>query len=76
MCLYWRNSDDWGVSDEADFVESQLLPQGASDELIGAVRHGDDKAIAKELQKVKDLEKLAVLTRIIQRIGPILGRQR
>jgi flagellar motility protein MotE (MotC chaperone) len=76
MCLYWRNSDDGGVSDEVDFVESQLLPQGASDELIGAVRQGDDKAIAEELQQVKDPQKLAVLTRIIQRIGLILGQQR
>lgn len=64
------------TSDEVDFVEGQLLPHDASHELIGAVKRGDDKAITEELQKVKDPEKLAVLTRIIQRLGPILGRQR
>lgn len=59
---------------EVGFVDGQLLPHGASHELIQAVATGDRNQVEVELQKISDPAKRERLIGIIQRLAPIIAK--
>jgi hypothetical protein len=65
------NVEDW----EVGFVDGQLLPHGASRELMIAVADGDQENIRAQLLQVPE-PKRAELIQIIQRMASIIGSTR
>lgn len=61
---------NWAVG----FVDGQLLANGASYDLIRAVALGDWDKIRSELGEIIDPDRRDRLTRIVERIVPIVGR--
>lgn len=61
---------------DVDLIDGQLLPHGASYNLILAIADGHELRIREVLLLESDLEKRQRLSRIIQRLAPILGRNR
>jgi hypothetical protein len=59
---------------EVGFIDGQLLPHGASYELIKAVSLGDQDGMKAELEKITDQERRERLIKIVERIAPIIGR--
>jgi hypothetical protein len=63
-------SEDW----EVGFVDGQLFANGGSYDLICAVATGDHEKVRSEICMVSDIEKRKRLTRIVERIIPIVAR--
>jgi hypothetical protein len=63
-------SDNW----EVGFVDGQLLAHGASYDLIRAVAAGDHQKVRSEISMISDLEKRITLTKIIERIIPVIAQ--
>ena len=68
--------DDPNESWEAGFIDGQLLPHGASSELIDAVSRGDEAKIREALQEVESFADRTQLGKMIQRLAPIIGAER
>jgi hypothetical protein len=75
MCKLHNLPDDPNVTTwQVGFIDGQLLPHGASRELIQAVASGDRNQIEIELQKVSDVARREPLNTVIQRLLPIVQR--
>jgi hypothetical protein len=75
MCKLHNLPDDPNVTTwQVGFIDGQLLPHGASRELIQAVASGEQNQIEVELQNISDPAKRERLIGIIQRLAPIIAK--
>jgi hypothetical protein len=75
MCKLHNLPDDPNVTTwQVGFTDGQLLPHGASRELIQAVASGEQNQIEVELQNISDPAKRERLIGIIQRLAPIIAK--